>query len=194
MNFHTAKNSTRITTTLAIALLVFAGVASAGSKQHGHKKSAQENRHDLYEYATVLEARPMYHEVKVSTPQRECWDEPVYHTRREDKSAGGMLAGGLIGGFIGHPFGKGRGNKVATAVGTLIGAQVGHQAVNGDVRAERTVAGYEEHCKTHHRVSYEEVLQGYDVTYEYRGEQYQLVMPYDPGENIKMRVEFTPVI
>jgi uncharacterized protein YcfJ len=46
-------------------------------------------------------------------------------------------------------------------------------------------------CST---TSYEEVLEGYDVIYEYRGGQYQLVMPYDPGEHIKMRVEFTPVI
>ena len=43
-------------------------------------------------------------------------------------------------------------------------------------------------CST---TSYEEVLEG---IYEYRGGQYQLVMPYDQGEYIKMRAEFTPVI
>ena len=41
---------------------------------------------------------------------------------------------------------------------------------------------------------YEEVLEGYDVIYEYRGRQYQLVMPYGPGEHINMRIEFAPVI
>ena len=194
MKFHKAKMPTMISTTLVIAALVFAGVASAADKQQGHKKSIHEPRHDLYEYATVLEARPLYREVRVSQPVRECWDAPVYHTGREHKSAGGMLAGGLIGGIIGHQIGKGRGNKVATAMGTLIGAQIGHQAVNADVRREPTLAGYEEHCKTHRQVSYEEVQDGYDVTYEYRSRQYQLVMPYDPGEHIKMRIEFAPVI
>ena len=185
---------TRMPTTLVIALLVFSSVVSASGNYHKQKQRGHEPRHDLYEYATVLEARPLYREVKVSKPVRECWDEPVYHTRREHKSAAGMLAGGLIGGIVGHQIGKGRGNKVATAVGTLIGAQVGHQAINGDVRAERTLAGYEEHCKTDHRSSYQEVLDGYDVTYEYRGREYQLVMPYDPGRHIKMRIEFAPVI
>jgi uncharacterized protein YcfJ len=185
---------TRMPTTLVIALLVFSSVVSASGNYHKQKQRGHEPRHDLYEYATVLEARPLYREVKVSKPVRECWDEPVYHTRRGHRSAGGMLAGGLIGGIVGHQMGKGRGNKVATAMGTLIGAKIGHQVVNADVQTERTLAGYEEHCKTRHRVSYEEVLEGYDVTYEYRGGQYQLVMPYDPGEHIKMRVEFTPVI
>jgi uncharacterized protein YcfJ len=184
----------KISTTLTIALLVFSGVASAAGNQQKHKKSGYKPRQDLYEYATVLDARPLYREVKVSKPERECWDEPVYHTRRGHRSAGGMLVGGLIGGIVGHQVGKGRGNKVATAMGTLIGAQIGHQVVNADVQTERTLAGYEEHCKTRHQVSYEEVLEGYDVTYEYRGGQYQLVMPYDPGEHIKMRVEFAPVI
>jgi uncharacterized protein YcfJ len=186
--------ATRTATTLAIALLIFSGVVSARDNHHKQKQRAYEPRHDLYEYATVLDARPLFREVKVSKPVRECWDEPVYHTRRGHMSAGGMLAGGLIGGIVGHQIGKGRGNKVATVMGTLIGAQIGHQAVNADVQTERTLAGYEEHCKTRHQASFEEVLEGYDVTYEYRGSQYQLVMPYDPGEHIKMRVEFAPVI
>ena len=86
------------------------------------------------------------------------------------------------------------GSTSLPAVGTLIGAQVGHQAVNGDVQSQQTLAGYEEHCRTQHQVSYEEVLDGYDVTYEYRGRHYQLVMPYDPGKRIKMRIQFTPMI
>ena len=179
-----------ITTTIAIAMLVFAGAVSAG----GGKKHDYTPRQDLYEFAPVLDVQPILREVRVSNPVRECWDEPVYQTRRQHKSAGGMLAGGLIGGIIGHQVGGGRGNKVATAMGTLIGAKIGHDAVNGDVGGERRLAGYEEHCKTHHQVSYEQVVDGYDVTYEYRGREYRLVMPYDPGRHIKMRIQFTPVI
>ena len=184
----------KLTIALTVAALTFAGATNAGSGQHRNKKKGHEIRHDLYEYATVLEARPLYREVKVSEPVRECWDEPVYHTRREHSSVGGMLAGGLIGGVIGHQIGDGRGNKIATAVGTLVGARIGHQAVNGNRRVEKSIEGYEEHCKTRYRVSYREVVDGYDVTYEYRGREYQLVMPYDPGRNIKMRIEFAPVI
>lgn len=183
-----------VKTTIAIALLVLSGVANAGSR-HGHGKHDSIGEQALYEYAQVLEVRPIYREVKVSTPIRECWEEPVYHTRSQPhKSASGMLVGGLLGGIVGHQFGSGRGNKVATAAGTLIGASIGHDAVNGHVQQEKTVAGYEERCKTSHRVNYEEVLDGYDVSYEYRGHSYRIEMPYDPGEHIKMRIQFAPVI
>lgn len=180
----------------AIALLVVAGAAAAASNNQGHKARDYSPRQDLFEYAKVIDVRPIYRQVRTSTPIRECWDEPVYHTRHQGhKSSGGMLAGGLIGGIIGHQIGKGRGNRVATAVGTLIGAQIGHEAVNGHVEQHsETVVGYEEHCKTRHQVSYEEVVDGYDVTYKYRGKRYHIEMPYNPGERIKMRIQFAPVI
>lgn len=179
-----------------IATLVFAGAAGADSKSHGHNKHKFEARHDLYEYAKVVSVKPLYREVQVSRPVRECWDEPVYHTeRRRHRSAGGMLAGGLLGGIVGHQFGKGRNRNVATAVGTIVGAAIGHDAVDGHAQPDSTtLVGYEEHCKTRHQVSYEEVLDGYDVTYRYRGKRYQVEMPYDPGKRIKMRIQFTPVI
>ena len=181
---------------IALLMLVFTGAASAG-KGHGHKNDRVYGPHDeLYDYAEVIDVQPLYREVRVREPVRECWDEPVYHTRSHGhKSAGGMLAGGLIGGIVGHQFGDGRGQRVATAVGTLIGAKIGHDAVNGhhDYHEER-IAGYEERCKTHYRVRYETVVDAYDVTYKYRGKTYRLEMPYDPGERIKMRIRITPVI
>jgi uncharacterized protein YcfJ len=183
-----------IPTTIAIALLLFAAAAAAGDGKRAPKRHDYDVREDLFEYASVLDVQPILREVRVSKPVRECWDEPVYQTRQQHGSAGGMLAGGLIGGIIGSQFGSGRGNKVATAMGTLIGAQIGQQAANGHGQSEQTLAGYEEHCRTRHEVNYEQVVDGYDVTYEYRGREYQIVMPYDPGRHIKMRIQFTPVI
>lgn len=192
----------KISTIVALAVLVFAGAAGAGDDdhkhghKHGHKKHNHAPRQDLYEYARVVKVRPIYREIEVSRPVRECWQEPVYHTHHDEhQSAGGMLAGGLIGGIIGNQFGRGHGNKIATVAGTLIGAQIGHQAVNQHHRQHgETITGYEEHCKTRHQVSYEEVVDGYDVTYKYRGKRYRIEMPYDPGKRIKMRIQFTPVI
>jgi uncharacterized protein YcfJ len=183
-------------TTIAVIVLIFANAAGAANNGHGYKKHNYKPRHDLYEYARVTNVQPIYREVEVSRPVRECWQEPVYHTRsRPRRSAGGMLVGGLLGGFIGHQFGKGRTNKVATVVGTIVGAQIGHNAVNGHSGHDsREVARYEEHCKTRHEVGYEEVIDGYDVTYRYRGSSYQIEMPYDPGKRIKMRIQFAPVI
>ena len=181
--------------TIAAALLAIGG--AAGASGHKGQHYDQIGRQDLFEYARVIDVRPLYREVEVSRPVRECWEEPVYQTRRaEPRSASGMLAGGIIGGIVGHQIGKGNGQRVATAVGTLIGARIGHDAVNGhdSHQPQPELVGYEEHCKTRYQRSYEEVLDAYDVTYEYRGRTYRMQMPYDPGERIKMRIQITPVI
>ena len=182
--------------TIAVVILIFANTAGATNSGHEYKQHGHSPRHDLYEFARVINVQPIYREVQVSRPIRECWEEPVYHTRRQQRgSAGGLLAGGLIGGIIGHQFGRGRANKVATAVGTIVGAKIGYDV--GDRHSghdTQAVAGYEEHCKTRQQVSYEEVIDGYDVTYRYRGSSYQIEMPYDPGKRIKMRIQFAPVI
>ena len=176
--------------TIAVTLFAVAGGAAAGGKSHrspGHGVGEQ-----LFDYARVVDVQPRYRRIELSEPVRECWEEPVYQTRN---SAGGMLAGGLIGGIVGHQLGDGRGQRVATALGTLIGASIGHQAVNGHRgHGEQRVAGYRQHCNTHYRTSYEEVVDSYDVTYKYRGRIYHTEMPYDPGKRIKMRIQITPVI
>ncbi len=182
--------------TLAIAVLVFSGAVSAGNNSHGHNKHDRGPRQDLFEYARVVEVQPIYREIKLSKPVRECWQEPVYHTRRDGHTAaGGLLAGGVIGSIIGHQIGKARSNKAATLVGTIIGAKIGHEAYDGQAGHEGgTVVSYEEHCRTRYQASYQEVVDGYDVTYKYRGRRYHIEMPYDPGQRIKMRIQFSPVI
>ncbi len=183
-------------TVLAITLLAVAGAAGADDRDDDYPRHGYDRGQGLIDHAKVVEVRPIYREVRVSTPVRECYDEPVYHTESgHPKSAGGMLAGGIIGGIIGHQIGDGRGRKIATAVGTLVGAQIGHDAVNGHRRhAEPELAGYREHCTTRQRVSYEEVVDGYDVTYKYRGRHYNIEMPYHPGKRIKVRVDVTPIL
>ena len=94
----------KLKTTFAVAILVFAGAAGAGdghkkSRSHGHKSHDYALQAEYFDYARVIESRPIYREVKVSHPVRECWEAPVYHTDHGGhKSASGMLAGGLIGG------------------------------------------------------------------------------------------------
>jgi uncharacterized protein YcfJ len=178
--------------------LVLAGLIGFGSTVHagsGHDRGGELFSEVVH--ARVLDVRPMYREVQVSTPVNECWEEPV--TRRKQIEYGGdrvgaTLAGGLLGGIIGHQFGKGRGQKVSTALGTIIGAQVGHDA--GDRRGDGesiTYTRFEQHCSQSQKVSYEERLEGYRVTYQYQGKKYSTRMPYDPGDRIKLNVTVEPV-
>ena len=49
-----------------------------------------------------------------------------------------------------------------------------------------------ERCETRYRDSYEERIDGYEVTYEYAGRRYLTQLPYDPGDRIRIRVDVTP--
>ena len=51
-----------------------------------------------------------------------------------------------------------------------------------------------ERCDVRYRDSWEERVDGYDVTYEYAGREYVTRMPYDPGERIRIRVDVTPTV
>lgn len=185
-----------IKSALAIALILLSPAIMADQK-HGksdHGKFSQGRHFKQFDFARVVDVEPVYREIRVSNPVKECWDEPV-HQSRQHKSSGGMLAGGILGGIIGHQIGGGRGKKLATAVGTIVGAQIGHEAVNAGVGSSQDqYSRYEERCEVRHQISYEEVVDGYKVTYQYRGERYRINMPYDPGKRIKLRIQISPVI
>src|SRR5207249_3534948 len=79
-------------------------------------------------YAEVLSSRPIVHQVRVSQPRQECWDERVVYQQPRYYGPGpGTIIGGIIGGVIGHQFGGGSGQAVATAAGAVIGASAGAQ-------------------------------------------------------------------
>ena len=184
-----------------IYVLALAGVSAMvfNSAFAGDYDTVQDTwTHERFVHAKVISSQPIYREVRVSTPIKECWQEPVTKVRRVHRQrgdAGATLAGGLIGGIIGHQFGKGRGRKVSTALGTIIGAQIGHDASRGaHVEADSTYTEYAKFCEIDHQVSYQQELEGYRVTYKYKGEKYQARLPYDPGDKIKLRVTVEPAL
>ena len=181
---------------MAVSLVTVTSSSFAGSK---NKHYANNSIGQHYDYAKVIKVNPIYREVRVSTPVRECWNEPAVHSSgrySHPKSAGGMAVGGILGGVIGHQVGKGQGKKLATALGAIIGAGIGHDAVNGHVQSSQghSYVEYLEQCEVHHQVSYDEVIEGYDVTYRYQGERHHIEMPYHPGKRIKLRISITPEI
>lgn len=181
--------------TLALALSTSA-LADRGKHKGWYKRHGDVER---TVYAKVVKVRPIYREVRVVEPVRECWSEPVREVREiryeRGNRTGNTLAGAIIGGVIGHQIGKGRGRKLATAVGTVVGAQLGHDAAgSGGSRASRSVhTRVEEVCERSERVRYEEEIEGYRVTYRYQGEKHTIRMPYDPGKRIKLKLRVEPV-
>lgn len=198
-------NSTRFTAGLAAAALL-ATLSTQALADHDNRSYRAETvsangyarrSGPVYDYATVISARPIVRYVTVTTPVRECWEDTEYYTVRRPSGSGTArtLVGALIGGVVGHQIGSGRGNDAATVAGTLIGA-----AVANDGARRRGEVGYtEEHarpvtrCETRYQQREEERIDGYDVIYRYRGQKYQTRMPHDPGSKLRIRVDVRPV-
>lgn len=180
-------------------------VASAGAMAqdpYGNSRYDDRNggRHDdgAYDYARVVDVQPLTSRVRVSTPQRECWDETRYDEGNRygghgSRVAGSTLLGAAIGAAIGNQIGSGHGRKAATAGGAVIGAAIGHQQGmrrHGAVSAPQPYTV--QRCETRYRDEYQERIDGYRVTYVYHGRRQVTELPYRPGDRIRVRVDVSP--
>jgi uncharacterized protein YcfJ len=151
---------------------------------------------DGYDFARVVDARPVYENVPVSEPRRQCWEEPVTYVsgpRHRHRSGTPEIVGGIIGGIVGNQFGRGDGRTAATVAGVLLGASMGRDAERNrhyGPRYERTVS--ERRCDIVESYREERQLTGYDVTYDYNGTIGQVFTDRHPGTEIRVRVMVEP--
>src|SRR5262245_58472585 len=116
-----SKNNTRVFVSVIAAAVT---LASAGAFAQDNYDPGYDNRSGdggaIYDYAKVVDVQPLTTRVRVSTPQRECWDETRYEPSAPTPGphgpqvAGGTLLGAAIGAVIGHQIGSGRGRDAAT--------------------------------------------------------------------------------
>ena len=139
---------------------------------------------DFDDTARVINVTPQIEQV--NHPQQECYTNYVQE-QRQSRGYGGSVLGGLAGGLLGNQVGRGNGRTVATAAGAITGAIVGDRLENNQpTTVERPVRD----C---HRVDHwESRNHGYAVTYEYQGRRYNTVMPYDPGDRLRLHVSLSP--
>lgn len=142
---------------------------------------------DYDDFARVLSVTPQVEQVNY--PQQECRTEYMPVQRQQQRGMGGSILGGLAGGIIGNQVGGGSGRTVATAAGAIAGAIVGDRLENND-GAVVTEHQPVRHCRTVD--NWQSRTSGYAVTYEYHGRTYTTVMPYDPGERMRVRVSVMP--
>jgi uncharacterized protein YcfJ len=156
---------------------------------------------DYDDFARVINVTPQVEQINV--PRQECrtvYDTTPQYPQREyrrnsERSTGGALVGGIAGGLLGSQVGGGNGKIAAAAVGALTGAIIGdridNEAVDGRYDAG---AQYDSRparqCRTID--SWETRTNGYAVTYEYHNRSYTSIMPYDPGNRIRLHVSLTP--
>lgn len=164
--------------------------AVAGNK-HWHDDDRGSRNREYYDHAKVVDVDPIVRVVRVSAPRQECWSEPVtYYEPGGPNSYTGTIVGGVIGGVVGNQFGKGRGKDAATIAGTLLGASIGHDMSKN--RPDSTHTAYEDRCRMVPGYAEKERVDGYRVTYRYRGEIYTTRMPYHPGNRVRVQVSERP--
>ncbi len=150
-----------------------------------------------YDYADVVASRPIIRVVEISTPQEQCWEEEylVERNYRSRESGTPAILGTIIGGAIGNAVGHNKSNK---RVGAVVGAVLGH-SVGRDIMAQNRGAEVREvetvqRCETVYQSREEERIVGYNVTYNYNGQDYTVRTDTDPGSQIRVRVSVEPVL
>lgn len=166
--------------------LASASVMADHDRRYGHG----DRYDDRGDRAKVTHVEPIYRSVTVTSPQRECWDEPRRY-QNDHKSYTSTIAGGLIGGVIGNQFGGGSGNTAMTIAGTLLGGSVGRD-VGARHRHRDIDYGYQEQCRVVQRSYQEQRIDGYEVGYRYHGKHYTTVMDHHPGKFIPVDVHVQP--
>lgn len=148
-------------------------------------------------YAKVVKVEPIVGHYQRSIPQQHCWDERVRYRTGGYISTTPSIVGGIIGAAVGHELGRdsnSHNRRWKVLAGSLLGASIGNDigrrnSREGDAYQDRV----ERLCQTDHQIVTEERVDGYHVTYRYRGKTYRTRMDYDPGKRIEVDVRVRPV-
>jgi uncharacterized protein YcfJ len=146
----------------------------------------QQRDYNHKQMARVINVEPIYKSIRVSSPHRDCNRD--YNNHRTN-SYTSTIAGGIIGGVIGNQFGKGTGNTVLTVAGTLLGGSMGHDLAHNTTPSNRY--DRDDSCRVSHSHQRQQ-LDGYFVTYKYKGQRYTTEMDRHPGKYIPVNVTVAP--
>jgi len=119
---------------------------------------------------------------QVAVPHQVCNTAAV--VSEAPNSGAGAVMGAIAGGAMGNAVGNGSGRALATMIGLVGGAMVGN-----NVEGPRSQVQNVQQCST--QTSYENRTLHYDVVYEYADKRYNIQMPNDPGQYVRLQV--TPV-
>lgn len=159
--------------------------------------AANAGHNETTDYATVTNVQPVYESVAHTEPQEQCWTETVRYEEPlpQRRSATGAILGTMIGAAVGHNVAQSKhGQRVGRVAGAILGASIANDIANrqpsGPARVEYRD---EQRCEVQQITRYEQVVAGYDVSYEYLGRTYHTRMDSHPGNRIRVVVDVRPV-
>ena len=141
------------------------------------------------DFGRVVRVEPRVEQIR--EPRQECRTEYQQVPVQQQRGAGGSIVGGIAGALLGNQIGGGNGRVAATAAGAIAGAVVGDRVENNGRQLNNGVQEQAvRQCRTVDAVDSHTV--GYDVTYEYRGQNHTAFMQRDPGNRVRLRVSVEP--
>ncbi len=140
------------------------------------------NNEQLYQ-ANVTSVRAV-----VDAPGQRCWVEQEQVAAKPNNSgvAGGVI-GAVLGGILGHQVGGGSGKDVATGLGVVGGALIGNR-VGRDNATPVTTTQNVQRCATAPQAQ----PTYWDVTYNFRGQEYRVQMTREPGSTVTVNEQGVP--
>ncbi|MCW8926782.1 MAG: glycine zipper 2TM domain-containing protein [Xanthomonadales bacterium] len=154
---------------------------------------------DHYDYAKVVDARPIFEVVRVPEERQVCQDRVVRRRVAEHRSAGPAIFGAILGGVIGNQLarghGHGHGHHNDRAAATIAGATIGGM-VGSEIQYAKYPARYYTEtapvCRLQTTWHEEKRIVAWDVTWKYHGKTYHSRMDEEPGERIPVRISVDP--
>ena len=148
---------------------------------------AEDNFH--YDYATVMQSKPVYRIVEVTSEKRRCQQQEVTYQQPVRNSGNNSLVGGILGAAVGHALGhRSKHRTGATVAGAIVGASISSDNARTVSRTK-----LENHCKMVPTSWEEERIIGYNVVYRYNDRTFETRLPFEPGDSLKIRVLLSPM-
>ena len=137
----------------------------------------------------LYEARVTSVRAVVGTPEQRCWIEREQVAQDQgNANVPAAIAGAIIGGILGHQVGGGRGKDVATAGGAIAGAAVGAN-IGRDNNGQPVYTQDVQRCTNVPRQARADY---WDVTYNFRGQEYRMQMTTPPGPTVTVNGQGEP--
>jgi uncharacterized protein YcfJ len=127
----------------------------------------------------------------VGTPAQRCWverEQVVQQQGRSEPNVGGAVLGAVIGGILGHQVGGGTGKDVATGLGVVGGAAIGANAGRNN-GGQQVVSQNVQRCTS---APSQATPDYWDVTYNFRGQEYRVQMNRPPGATVQVNEQGEP--
>lgn len=168
---------------IAIASIFTTLAPAAFAQDYQYRDQNRDYRSDRRDFARVIDSRPVQESVAA---RQECFNPRagVYEeVRGENKTniGKGAAIGAVAGGVIGHQVDTGTG----TAAGAILGGLLGHHLERRNDSNEQNDLDFSR-CRAIGGTYGAAGREGYEVRYEYNGQEYVTFMDRDPGRRLRV--------